>query len=78
MFIWTNLKLPYLIYFLLYLVMMSLHRLNWSPGMHSHQKIALNFILWIKTVSEDEWSKFKRLKMLSETKCSKSFQKDFF
>ena len=40
-------------------------------------KIGLNFILWIKTVSEDEWSKFKRLKMLSETKCSKSFQKDF-
>ena len=43
----------------------------------SHQKIALNFIRWIKTVSEDAQSKFKRLKMLSERKCSKSFSNDF-
>ena len=40
------------------------------------KKISLNFICWIKTVSEDELSKFKRLKLLSETKCSKSFLND--
>ena len=46
--------------------------------MDSHlKKIALNFIRWIKTVSEDELSMFKRLKMLSETKCSESFWNDF-
>ena len=31
-------------------------------------KIALSFILWIKTVSEEELSNFNRLKMLSEMK----------
>ena len=46
-------KLPYLISFLLYLVIINLHWLICSPGMHS-KKIALNFIRWIKTVSEDE------------------------
>ena len=38
MFIRTNLKLPYLIYFLLYLVIMNLHWLIRSPGMGSHQE----------------------------------------
>ena len=39
--------------------------------------MALNFIRWFKIVSEDELSKFKRLKMLSETKRSESFLNDF-
>ena len=43
----------------------------------ANTKIALNFIRWIKTVDEDEKSKFKRLKMLAETKYSKSFSNDF-
>ena len=34
------------------------------------KKIALNFIRWFETVSEDKLSNCKRLKMLSETKCS--------
>ena len=77
MFICTNLKLPNLIHFLLYLVIINLHWLIRSPGMRSHQKISSNFIRLIKPVSEDEKSKFKRLKLLSETKCSKSFSNNF-
>ena len=38
MFIWTNLKLLYLIYFVLYLVIINLHWLIRSPGMRSHQE----------------------------------------
>ena len=43
----------------------------------STKKISLNFTRLIKTVSEDEKSKFKRSKLLSDTKCSKSFSNDF-
>ena len=61
-------------FFLLYLVIIHFHWLILSPVV---KKIALSFIRWIQTVSEDEYSKFKRLKMLSETKCSKPFFNDF-
>ena len=41
------------------------------------KKIALNFICGFETVSEDENTKFKRLKMLSEMKYFESFLNDF-
>ena len=37
------------------------------------KKVAIIFIRWFETVSEN----FKRLKMLSESKCSESFLNDF-
>ena len=37
------------------------------------KKQFLIFIFWFEINSEDEKSNFKRLKMLSEAKCTKSF-----
>ena len=34
-------------------------------------------IFWFETVSKDEQSNFKRLKMLSEMKCTRSFTNNF-
>ena len=64
MFIWTNLKLSLLIYFLLYYVKVDLHKLVWAPETRIHQEIAISFVCWFKTVSEDELSKFLCLKRL--------------
>ena len=54
MFILTNLKLSYLIYFLSYLVIIIYIGLSDLQKCTVTKKIALNFIRWIQTVSEDE------------------------
>ena len=45
--------------------------------MQLSRKLILIYIFWFETVSEDKQSNFKRLKMLSETKCTKSFSNNF-
>ena len=47
-----------------------------SMNTHSQRQNLYN-IRWFWTVSEDELSNSKRLKMLSEMKCSESFSNDF-
>ena len=44
-----------------------------SKSMQSSNDQFLIFIFWFETVSEDEKSNFKILKMMSEAKCTKSF-----
>ena len=63
--------MPFLIYFSLYLVTVG----KFDLKEHAFIKITILFfyIFCFETVYEDEKSNFKRLKMLSETKCAKSF-----
>ena len=56
-----------------WILSVSLISRNTQPS----RKQFLIFIFWFETVSEDEQSNFKRLKMLSETKCTKSFSNNF-
>ena len=44
MFIWTNLKMPFLSYFSLYLVIIDFHKLVWSPEIRSHQENSILFL----------------------------------
>ena len=71
-------KLPSLIYFSLYFVIIDLHNVSLiSRNTQSPKQIDLNFIRWSERISEDEKSNLKFLKMLSETKCLKPFSNDF-
>ena len=61
----------------LYLIIFGNNWYSWvsliSRNTQSSSKQFLIFIFWFETVSEDVKSNFKRLKMLSETKFTKSF-----
>ena len=65
----------------LFLVIFGNNWFSWasliSRNTQPSRKQVLIIIFWFEIVSEDEQSNFKRLKMLYETKCTKSFSNNF-